>query len=348
MQYNAPYDQVGSNPNASYLDGNPGIGQQGSIIPAAAMEYPQREIVAAISDNGFTPDNGDLEQLSKAIQYDLVNWVADTGTVNNIVINPAPAPATLKAGLKFYVLVKNTCVGQMASATVQAGGSGGTNGTQTVTVVGGTGTAAQFSVTVSGGAITAVLSVVNPGAYTVLPSLSAVAVTGAGLTGATLNLTQANLTVNCNAVTKNLVSTNLSAISPGFVSANGIAVIIYDGTQWQLIAAAGAGGGGATGPTGPQGPAGTNGTNGATGPQGPTGATGATGPKGNTGAQGPPGTFTIGGGQIGTFAFNSNMFGFNPAAGDGVSRYGGSWLVASAYQDAVNSGGMLQLCQRYA
>ena len=44
MKYNQPFDQP-SNPNAPYIDGNPSAGIQGSIVPAAAIEYDQREIV---------------------------------------------------------------------------------------------------------------------------------------------------------------------------------------------------------------------------------------------------------------------------------------------------------------
>ena len=75
------------------------------------------------------------------------------------------------------------------AATVVGAGTGGTNGTQTVTAVGGKvcagGSPAQHSVTVSGGMITAVLSTINPGNY-VIPPPNPVAVTGAGLVGATL------------------------------------------------------------------------------------------------------------------------------------------------------------------
>lgn len=77
----------------------------------------------------------------------------------------------------------------VSAAAVAAGGSGGTNGTQTVTVSGGTGTAATLNVTVSGGAITAINSVTTSGAYAIFPT-SPAAVTGAGLSGATVNLTQ--------------------------------------------------------------------------------------------------------------------------------------------------------------
>lgn len=97
---------------------------------------------------------------------------------------PYLVPATLT--------VTNT---KVQSATVAAGGSGGTNGTQTVTGTTGTGTHFQASVTIAGGAITAVLSITVAGDYTVNPSnLLAEPVTGASLTGATLNLHMGVLT----------------------------------------------------------------------------------------------------------------------------------------------------------
>lgn len=254
MQYIQPFDQP-NNPNASYVNGNPGTGTPGSIPPAAAFEHTMREIVQTIIDNGLTPTSADLEQLSKAIQADLVNGVADTGTTNNIVITPAPLPAGLGQFLAFRVLIKNT--------NTNTGG--------------------------------------------------------------------ANVTVTCQtaagSVTKNLLSTTLSPITAGFISAGGFALIIFDGTQWQLIAAAGAGGGGATGPTGPAGPAGAagaTGPQGTTGLQGPAGATGATGA---TGAQGPPGPIVTPPG-IGSYAFvmlgGGGGIGTNATFGSLVTIGGGS------------------------
>lgn len=354
MKYNAPYDKVATDPTAGFVDGNPGIGQRGSIIPAAAVEYVQREIVNAVTDHTpLTPANTDLHQLTKAIQYDLGNWVLDTGTTNAIVVDPSPAFAALVAGLELRIKIANTSVGKIASATIAAGGSGGTNGTQTVTVVGGTGTAAQFSVTVAGGAITAILSVVNPGAYTTLPSLSAVAVTGASLTGATLNLVQDHIALTCNGIAKLLKSTTLSAISPGFLSASGIAHVVYDGTQWQLIAAAGAGGGGATGPTGPTGPAGATGPAGPTGPAGTNGTNGTNGATGPAGPQGPAGTFPLGRGAIGSFAFTMSWGGSDYAYTTVYDKtasfaYGGTWQIVSVIAVAGGDNGYIALAQRVA
>ena len=62
MKYNQPFDQP-SSPNAPYVDGNPSAGIQGSIVPAASIEYPQREIMAAIQAAGLVGTNSDLTQL---------------------------------------------------------------------------------------------------------------------------------------------------------------------------------------------------------------------------------------------------------------------------------------------
>ena len=67
MKYNQPFDQP-SNPNASYIDGNPAAGIQGSIVPAASIEFDQREIVNAITAAGLAPSNSDLTQLLQMIK----------------------------------------------------------------------------------------------------------------------------------------------------------------------------------------------------------------------------------------------------------------------------------------
>jgi hypothetical protein len=78
---------------------------------------------------------------------------------------------------------------QVVSATVHSAGSGGTNGTQTVTGTTGTGTKFTALVTVSGGGIAAVLSITLGGAYTANPSsLTDEPVTGASLSGAALSV----------------------------------------------------------------------------------------------------------------------------------------------------------------
>lgn len=78
---------------------------------------------------------------------------------------------------------------QVASATVNAGGTGGTNGACTVTGTTGIGVKFQASGTVTANALSGALTIAVVGNYTVNPtSLAAEPVTGCSLTGATLTL----------------------------------------------------------------------------------------------------------------------------------------------------------------
>lgn len=216
MKYNPPFN---GNIDDSYIDAIPVTGVEGSVIPAAAVEVPQREIVNFILKSALSPTNGDLNQLARSVQIDLVNWAIDIGTANAIVINLDPAPATLVAGLKVFVLVK---------------------------------------------------------------------VTNTGTT-----------TVNCNGITKPLLTQGLVNLPGGVIVVNGIAMIIYDGTQWQLMLGTAA----TAGPAGPAGVAGAQGV------PGPAGAAGAQGPAGATGAQGPAGppgnptSLIVSPGAVGSYAF---------------------------------------------
>jgi hypothetical protein len=64
MKYNQP---PGMSADAPYIDGNRSAGTKGSVVPAAAIELPQRELVNLIAYSGQTPDNADLDQVRKAI-----------------------------------------------------------------------------------------------------------------------------------------------------------------------------------------------------------------------------------------------------------------------------------------
>ena len=81
-------------------------------------------------------------------------------------------------------------VGSLTGVTIQNGGSGYTNGTQTLTLTGGTSTtAAQVSVEVVGGVIDSINSITVPGSYTLNPT-NPVSFTGGGAgTNGTLNCT---------------------------------------------------------------------------------------------------------------------------------------------------------------
>ena len=85
MKYNAPLDRD-DDPTAGYVDGNPAAGVNGSIIPAAAIEFPQREIANYIGYTGLEPDNANLTQLTEATQLvdvcNVLKKAVNTGTAN--------------------------------------------------------------------------------------------------------------------------------------------------------------------------------------------------------------------------------------------------------------------------
>ena len=62
MDYTPPIGGAAGDP---YVDPNASIGQEGSAVPAGAIERDQREIVHVIEFAGLTPSNADLQQLRK-------------------------------------------------------------------------------------------------------------------------------------------------------------------------------------------------------------------------------------------------------------------------------------------
>lgn len=284
MQYNQPY---GGNIDASYIDGVPPFGIEGSIIPAAAIELTQREIVNLILKSQLSPTNSDSTQLSRSVQVDLVNWAIDTGTLNHIVVTLDPAPTTLVAGLKVWTLIKFTNTG--------------------------------------------------------------------------------SCDVTCNGIVKPLLTQGLVNLPTGVIVANGIAIIVYDGTQWQLMLGTAATGG----------PAGATGATGAAGIQGAAGAAGATGPQGPIGPQGPPGapgsptSLVVLPGAVGAYAISdwreflphvgtSGQLGIHTEFLSYPASFGflGTWRVMSALQmnnQVTNiegittiAGSPFAICQRIA
>jgi hypothetical protein len=113
VQYTQPYGVT--DPNASFVNGNPATGQQGSIIPAAAVEAPQREIVNVITAAGLTPSPSNNTQLLAALQIATNFTGVDTGTRNAMVVNLGPGFALAKFA-RITVQALNTVTGP---ATVQ-------------------------------------------------------------------------------------------------------------------------------------------------------------------------------------------------------------------------------------
>jgi len=83
MRYHQPYGV--QDVDAPYINGDPSLGRQGSIIPAEAVEYPQREIVAAIEAAKLTPDDASLAQLLYAMRSQRMNYALAVNSAPNAV-----------------------------------------------------------------------------------------------------------------------------------------------------------------------------------------------------------------------------------------------------------------------
>lgn len=109
MKYVPPYGV--SDPEASYINGDPTIGRQGSIPPAAAFENPMREIVAVITKNNIVPSDADLMQMTKGIRSQFLNYCDDTGSVDNLSVALDPPLPAYTRGLVLRVRLRNTNTG---------------------------------------------------------------------------------------------------------------------------------------------------------------------------------------------------------------------------------------------
>jgi len=89
MKFNAP--KGSTDPNASYVDENLDVGQEGSIVPAIAVEAPQREIINAILAAGLIPDENNLAQLAEAIK---VLGLPEGGTEGQTIVKQPDGSVT--------------------------------------------------------------------------------------------------------------------------------------------------------------------------------------------------------------------------------------------------------------
>lgn len=158
------------------------------VTTGVVTTYVQGELVTLAGGTYLTP------AILNVTNTRLVSTIA---TQNTTSTNYVPADTvTLSGGTFSVAAVVTVNTTRVSSATVAAGGAGGTDGTQTVTGTTGTGTLFTASVTVAGGTITAVLSITTGGSYTVNPTVLAnEPVTGASLVGAQLALSMGVNTV---------------------------------------------------------------------------------------------------------------------------------------------------------
>ena len=74
--------------DASYINGDPSTGTEGSYFPNAGIEHPQREIMAALASAGVTGDVAVLDQLAESMAVLASKGVAATctGTANTYTL----------------------------------------------------------------------------------------------------------------------------------------------------------------------------------------------------------------------------------------------------------------------
>lgn len=87
MKYIQPYGST--DPNAAYVDRNTPGAIAGSRVPAAAIEHPQREIMAVIAAAGLAPDSADLTQLLQAIHNLIDAATGGAGDASYVLMNQA-------------------------------------------------------------------------------------------------------------------------------------------------------------------------------------------------------------------------------------------------------------------
>ncbi|MBI1214562.1 MAG: hypothetical protein GC185_01930 [Alphaproteobacteria bacterium] len=125
MKYNPP---VGGGASDPYIDVDPATGTEGSPVPAAAIEAPQREIVNVITSAGLTPDDADNTQLYQAIVAlasagaSIVWGGTAGGTGDALTITPATAISAYSAGMQVDVII--AAVNTVGNPTANVSGVG--------------------------------------------------------------------------------------------------------------------------------------------------------------------------------------------------------------------------------
>ncbi len=125
MKYWGPINSPGGIfGNDGYVDGNPSIGQEGSIPTFRTFEQTMRELQNFVVKSGLTPDDAmDGIQVAQSVQAGKVNYALDVGTANALVATLDPIPAALAAGLHANI-IKISSANTTTSPTLNVNGFG--------------------------------------------------------------------------------------------------------------------------------------------------------------------------------------------------------------------------------
>src|SRR5262245_10917925 len=107
-----------TDPDAPYINGDPSIARMGSIPPAEGFEHTMREVLHVIDYSKMVRDENDLEQLSKGIRSQRMNYCEDTGSVNTLSVALDPPIQVYTIGLPLRVRIRATNTGP---STIDAG-----------------------------------------------------------------------------------------------------------------------------------------------------------------------------------------------------------------------------------
>lgn len=113
MKYQPPYGPPGAiADDASYINGDPTIGREGSVPPAGAFEFPQREIVNLITNSKQVATDQDLHQMTRGVRDGKLIYCLDSGPTNAVQIaNLLPPITSYGQGLTLHVLIGHTVTG---------------------------------------------------------------------------------------------------------------------------------------------------------------------------------------------------------------------------------------------
>jgi hypothetical protein len=235
------------------------LGIQGSIPPAEAFESPMREIVNLIDYSGLTPTSDDLVQLTKGVRSQSLNWAVDTGSVNHLSVAYDPPVVDLTDGIPFRVLVAHTNTGPadlvvnnlVAAAIHRADGANLKAGDlvagevacvvfdgqyfQLINFYGLDATNVQNNTyeigipyTVDTGPVNNITAIFAPPITVIVagdPILVMIANTNTGAVHITVN----------SLASKEVIIGNGDQLIAGQIAQNMIAMMIYDGTKFQLL-----------------------------------------------------------------------------------------------------------------
>lgn len=184
------------------------------VTAAGTGADPTQTLVVA----GGTGTPAQMTFSSKAVSMTATPVAAGSGYAPADTFNPNGG-----TGTKAVMTVTHTKV--VGTPTVVAGGTGGTPGLTTFTGVSGTGTKFQLTGTINGsGILTGALTLTVAGDYTVNPTtLTGTAITGGGLTGATVAISMGALTVS-------LTTGGAYTVNPTAITASGTTAVTGTGT----------------------------------------------------------------------------------------------------------------------